>query len=143
MKRSKTIFNTLITLWLCIALAACSKDDDNPPTEKQTYLSKTITSSSTTTYQYDQNNRTISSAVEFSSSPLSIIPQPIHYNSSGQLTEWLIDYTNSTDNTKLVYSYNGDGKISGKNVCSFGSIHYIEPQRQAMQLRENQRDDIK
>lgn len=112
MKRSKTIFNTLITLWLCIALAACSKDDDNPPTEKQTYLSKTITSSSTTTYQYDQNNRAISSTVEFGSSPLSNYSSTYTYNSSGQLTEWLIDYANSTDNTKLVYSYNGDGKIS-------------------------------
>lgn len=106
--------NRLFTACLIAVLSfSCGKDDDGPaPAQLQTCLSKIITGSSTTTYQYDQDNRVVSSTVEFSSSPASNYSSTYTYNSSGQLIEWMIDNANSADNTKLVYSYNESGKIS-------------------------------
>ena len=109
MKHIKLLFATCLIAALSFS---CGKDDGDPePTELQTCLSKTITSSSTTTFHYDENNRAISSEVEFSSSPLNNYSSAYTYNSSGQLTEWLITNTTST-RTKLLYFYNSSGQIS-------------------------------
>lgn len=104
---------TIITAVLALVLAFTScRKKDNPPKAKQTYLSRTIASSSTTIYQYGPDNRVISSTVDFGSGSPSNYGSTFTYNSAGQLTEWFIDNSGTTADTKLLYSYNGSGKIS-------------------------------
>lgn len=101
----------LRTICLLVVISfSCGKDDGGPE-PLQTYLSKVITSASVTTHYYDENNRVTSSEVEFSSSPVNNYSSTYTYNSSGQLTEWLITNTTSTK-TRLLYFYNSSGQIS-------------------------------
>ena len=101
------------TLWmlmvLCLLATGGCKKDSSPPEEPQTLLRKSITSSQTTTYEYDADNRAIKFEATFSN-PVNNYTGFYTYNSAGQLAEVL--YSGSGDDTKSVYFYNSSGQIT-------------------------------
>ncbi|SFH33883.1 hypothetical protein [Pedobacter insulae] len=101
-----TAFPVFIAL-LFVLTPGCKKG--NNPQPKTTLLAKSITSSQTTTYQYDANNRAIRADVVFTN-PVNNYSGIYTYNNSGQVMEVLYDAAG--DDIKNVYSYNGNGQIS-------------------------------
>lgn len=98
----------LIALFFILAIG-CKKDKGPQPII--TLLAQSITSSETTTYSYDENNRVTGYVVE------NVVPSynytaAFTYNSSGQLTEVRYNPANSIEDTKDVYSYNASGQLS-------------------------------
>lgn len=98
----------LIALFFILAVG-CKKDKGPQPVI--TLLAQSVTSSETTTYTYDENNKVTGYVVE------NIVPDYNYtavftYNSSGQLTEVRYNPANSIEDTKDVYSYNASGQLS-------------------------------
>lgn len=99
---------TLLTAICIIFSTSCKKDKESQ--RQDTLLTQYITSSETTTYSYDDNNRATGYAVE------NIVPSynytaAYSYNSSGQLTEVRYNPANSIEDTKDVYTYNSNGQL--------------------------------
>ncbi len=117
---------------IAILLLSCSKDDDGGSQPTQTLLSKSITSSQTTTYVYDDSNRAISFDV-VASNPINNYSGSYTYNSSGQLTDVLYDNASSEDDIKSEYFYNSSGQITKiENYLVSGGIATLDSKSEAI-----------
>lgn len=115
----KNLFSILSIVFLTsICLISCKKDIKEQEKTVKILLSKTTTSSTITTYDYDENGNIIEAYLDYFSSPINNISYVYTYVSNNQLKEYLITPDDTIRNVlKFKYNYNGDGKVS--KISSF------------------------
>lgn len=111
MKHLNTTIKPVIVALFISLLWGCGKDEKPRPNEPKTLLVKSITSTQTTTYHYDANNRATGFDVVFTN-PVNNYSGTYAYNSSNQLSEVFYDNQDGRDDIKNVYFYNSSGEIA-------------------------------
>lgn len=109
----KTIKPVFFIAALFLIFFSCRKKDNNlPGQEKKALLTKISTSSTNTTYEYNEQKRAVNNKVVYPTSPVNNYTSTYTYNDKGQLTEWYIDREYpARDATKIAMTYNSGGQL--------------------------------
>lgn len=112
MNYSSLLLRPVTAVLLCTVFLSCTKNKaPAPKATSQTLLTKTITHTSTTSYEYNTDNRVIKFTAVFSD-PTNNYSGSYTYNNSGQLVEIFYAGGATTADTKDIFSYSGSGQMT-------------------------------